>query len=91
MLADTDQLPDQINEVVHPLFIVRSQLIAEATSDNPIKLGKEFYYGTLCLLIFNFGHPLSIDLVHQFGQSVHPFVIYIIILFSNKYTIYHIK
>ena len=44
MLADTDQLSDRINEVVHPLDIVRSQLIAETTSDHPIKLGKEVYY-----------------------------------------------
>ena len=48
-------------------------------------------YITLCLHNSNFGHPLSIDLVHHFGQSVHPFVICIIILFSIQYTLYQIK
>ena len=45
----------------------------------------------LCLHIANFGHPLSIDLVHQFRQSIRPFVICVIILFSNQDTLYHIK
>ena len=36
-------------------------------------------YWTLCLHIIHFGDPFSIDLVYDFRESVHPFVICVII------------